>query len=116
MFESARMKILRVRVGPVEIEAPTPHPPHQRAIATSVVQEAGAVRKEKRYQRRSHASIVKIAPHHAGVQRSEPFRICLFQPMRSLGLNESAGSASKVLDRVLRQHSRSSKNFRNVTA
>src|SRR5260370_35432801 len=31
-------------------------------------------------------------------------------------LNESAGSAPKVLDRVLRQHNRRSKTFRNVTA
>jgi hypothetical protein len=110
------MKVLRVRIGPVEIEAPIAHQSDQRAIAASVIQEAGAVGKQQRYQCRSHARIVKIVLHHAGVQQSQPFRICLFQPMRSLGLNESAGSAPKVLDRVLREHNRRSKSFRNVTA
>ena len=36
--------------------------------------------------------------------------------MRTLGLNESAGFAPKVLNLILRQHRRRCKSFRNVTA
>ena len=115
-FETSRIVVSRIKIGPEKIKAAISHHPDKYAVARTKVNCSGDFGEQQIENGRYYLAVRKVARHNPDILPGNRRGICLFKPIWLFSLQEAAAVTTKISDLMLLEHNRFIKEPRRRTA